>query len=256
MHKNNWVAFVTIFTREVLRFSRIWVQTILPPVITTILYFVIFGKLIGERIGEMDGYSYIEFIVPGIILMTVISNSYANVVSSFYSSKFQKHVEELLVSPVPNWVILCGYVAGGIARGVSVGIVVMAVSWFFADFNVQSYLVTFLVFVLTATLFAIAGFINAVYADSFDAISIVPTFVLTPLTYLGGIFYSISLLPEFWQQMSHLNPIFYMINAFRYGLLGVSDIDFTLAIGLILLFILALGGYAMMLLNKGVGIRT
>lgn len=254
--RHYWVAFVTILTREVLRFSRIWVQTILPPVITTVLYFVIFGQLIGERIGEMDGFSYVEFLVPGLILMTVIANSYANVVSSFYSSKFQRHVEELLVSPVPEWVILSGYVAGGMARGISVGIVVTFVSMIFADLNIENIGVTFLVFVLTAMLFSIAGFINAIYADSFDAISIIPTFVLTPLTYLGGVFYSISMLPEFWQNVSYLNPILYMINAFRYGLLGVSDIQLSVALGLILLFIGLLGGFALQLLQKGVGIRS
>ncbi len=250
------VAFKTILFKEVLRFMRIWIQTVLPPAITTALYFVIFGKLIGEQIGEMDGYSYIDFIVPGLILMSVISNSYANVVSSFYSSKFQRHIEELLISPVPNVVILAGYVAGGVARGMVVGVTVTLVSMFFSDWEIFSYSITLLVFVLTSILFATAGFINAVYANSFDDISIVPTFVLTPLTYLGGVFYSISMLPEFWQALSLANPVFYMINAFRYGLLGTSDISMPFAFGIIISFIVLLFWYSLRLLNRGVGIKT
>ncbi|AKH20497.1 ABC transporter permease [Sedimenticola thiotaurini] len=249
-------AFQTIFTKELLRFTRIWLQTILPPVITTVLYYIIFGNLIGSRIGEMDGFSYIDFIVPGLILMAVITNSYSNVVSSFFSSKFQRHVEELIISPVPNWVILAGYVAGGVARGVLVGIAVTGVSLFFTDIQVQSYVWTLTVFVLTAILFSLAGFINAVYAESFDDISIVPTFVLTPLTYLGGVFYSISMLPEFWQTVSLANPILYMVNAFRYGLLGVSDIPIGAALGIVVLFIVVLTGFSLRLLNRGVGIKN
>lgn len=249
-------AFQTIFTKELLRFTRIWLQTILPPVITTVLYYIIFGNLIGSRIGEMDGFSYIDFIVPGLILMAVITNSYSNVVSSFFSSKFQRHVEELIVSPVPNWVILAGYVSGGVARGVLVGIAVTGVSLFFTDIQVQSYGWTLTVFILTAILFSLAGFINAVYADSFDDISIIPTFVLTPLTYLGGVFYSISMLPDFWQQVSLANPILYMVNAFRYGLLGVSDIPIGAALGIVVLFIVALTGFSLRLLNRGVGIKS
>lgn len=251
-----WTAFRTILTKEILRFVRIWVQTILPPAITMTLYFVIFGKLIGDQIGEMDGFKYIDFIVPGLILMSVISNSYANVVSSFYSSKFQRHVEELLIAPVPNWVILAGYVGGGMARGVLVGIVVTLVAMFFTDIRVHSYSVTFAVFVVTSMLFATAGFVNAVYANSFDDISIVPTFVLTPLTYLGGVFYSISLLPTFWQNISLANPVLYMINAFRYGLLGVADIPVGLAFGLIAIFTIGLVAFALHLLNRGIGIKS
>jgi len=251
-----YIAFKAILTKEVLRFMRIWIQTVLPPAITTALYFIIFGKLIGEQIGEMDGYRYIDFIVPGLILMSVITNSYANVVSSFYSSKFQRHVEELLISPVPNAVILAGYVGGGVARGMVVGITVTIVSMFFSDWQIHSYLITLLVFVLTSILFAMAGFINAIYANSFDDISIVPTFVLTPLTYLGGVFYSISMLSEFWQNMTMINPVFYMINAFRYGLLGSSDIPLGMAFAIIIGFILVLGAFSLWLLKKGVGIKN
>lgn len=249
-------AFQTIFTKELLRFTRIWLQTILPPVITTVLYYIIFGNLIGSRIGEMDGFSYIDFIVPGLILMAVITNAYSNVVSSFFSSKFQRHVEELIISPVPNWIILAGYVAGGVARGVVVGIAVTGVSLFFTDIQVQSYGWTLTVFILTAILFSLAGFINAVYADSFDDITIVPTFILTPLIYLGGVFYSINMLPEFWQQVSLANPILYMVNAFRYGLLGVSDIPMGTALGIVILFIVALTGFSLYLLKRGIGIKN
>ena len=251
-----WVAFKTILTKEILRFGRIWVQTVLPPAITMALYFVIFGKLIGSQIGDMDGFRYIDFIVPGLILMSVISNSYSNVVSSFYSSKFQHNIEELLIAPLPDFVILSGYVAGGVARGVVVGTVVTAVSMFFTELRIHSYGVTLAVFILTSILFSIAGFINAVYANSFDDISIVPTFVLIPLTYLGGVFYSISMLPAFWQQVSLANPVLYMVNAFRFGLLGFSDIAMWQAFLIIIGFILVLGGYAMWLLARGVGIKS
>ncbi len=251
-----WIAFQTILTKEVLRFMRIWMQTVLPPAITTLLYYLIFGTLIGERIGEMDGFRYIDFIVPGLILMAVITNSYANVVSSFYSGKFQHHVEELLIAPVPNWVILAGYVAGGVARGVVVGVAVTMVSLFFTELEIHSYGWTLAVFILTSILFALAGFINAIYANSFDDISIVPTFVLTPLTYLGGVFYSIHMLPQIWQNLSLANPVLYMVNAFRYGLLGVSDIPIGVALVIILLFIVSLTGYSLYLLRNGIGIKN
>ena len=251
-----WIAFQTILIKEILRFARIWIQTVLPPVVTTTLYFIIFGTLIGDRIGEMDGYSYIDFIVPGLILMAVISHSYANVVSSFYSSKFQHHIEEILIAPVPEWIILAGYVGGGVARGMVVGLVVTLVSLFFIELEIQHYGITVLVVILTSILFSIAGFINAVFANSFDDVSIILTFVLVPLTYLGGVFYSIQLLPEFWQSVSLANPVLYMINAFRYGILGVSDIDPAFALGLILGFNLALAGWALWLLKRGVGVKT
>ncbi|HSP00070.1 MAG TPA: ABC transporter permease, partial [Thioalkalivibrio sp.] len=206
----NWIAFQTIVIKEVLRFARIWVQTVLPPAITTALYFIIFGGLIGSRIGEMDGLRYMDFIVPGLIMMTIITNSYANVVSSFYGSKFQHHIEEMLVAPIPNSLIILGFIAGGVARGLTVGVAVTLVSLFFSPFSMHSIGITLSVVLLTSILFALAGLINGIFAKSFDDISIVPTFVLTPLTYLGGVFYSITMLPEFWQGVSHLNPILYM----------------------------------------------
>jgi ABC-2 type transport system permease protein len=254
--QRHWVAFSTLVTREVRRFFRIWPQTILPPAITMTLYFIIFGNLIGSRIGEMGGFSYMEYIVPGIIMMSVINNAYSNVASSFFSAKFQNHIEELIVSPIPNYLILAGYVAGGTARGLCVGVIVTLVSLFFTQLPIEHLFVTISMVVLSAILFAIGGFINAVYARSFDEIAIIPTFILTPLTYLGGVFYSISLLPDFWQNVSMLNPILYMVNAFRFGMLGVSDIPVVFAFGIILLFIAALTAYALYLLNKGTGLRN
>ncbi|MEZ5536014.1 MAG: ABC transporter permease [Thiolinea sp.] len=251
-----WTAYTTIVIREILRFSRIWVQTIIPPVITTALYFVIFGNLIGPQIGDMDGHKYMDFIVPGLIMMAVITNSYANVVSSFYGSKFQGNIAEMLVSPVPNWVILAGFVSGGIARGLSVGLAVTLVSLFFSDLAVAHFFVMVTIVLLTATLFALAGLINGVYAKSFDDISIIPTFVLTPLTYLGGVFYSITMLSEFWQSVSMINPVLYMVNGFRYGILGASDIHIAVSYGIIIAFIIGLATFSMYLLNRGVGIRS
>ncbi|MCP4076027.1 MAG: ABC transporter permease [Gammaproteobacteria bacterium] len=251
-----WIAYITIARKEVLRFSRIWVQTIVPPVITVALYFLIFGNLIGGRIGKMDGMNYIDFIMPGLIMMSIITSSYANVVSSFYGAKFSRHIEEMLVSPIPNVVILLGFLTGGIARGLSVGIAVTIVAMFFTSFSIHSPLLVFSVALLTALLFSLAGLINGVYATSFDDVSIIPTFVLTPLTYLGGIFYSIQLLPEFWQNASLINPILYMINSFRFGFLGVSDIDLTVALSIITLFIVVLFTACLSLLNRGIGIRS
>jgi ABC-2 type transport system permease protein len=253
---NNFIAFRTIIFKEIHRFLRIWPQTLLPPAITTSLYFLIFGKLIGDRIGSINGASYMDFIVPGVILMSVISHSYANVVSSFYSTKFQRHIEELLVAPVSNWVILLGYVGGGVARGLLVGCVVTGISLLFAEITVNNWGVTVAVYFLTATLFALAGFINAVFANSFDAISIIPNFVLTPLSYLGGVFYSVSMLPDIWQTISLANPILYMINAFRYGLIGVSDVDIQMAFLITGGFIAFLTFLSLLLLHKGIGIKN
>jgi ABC-2 type transport system permease protein len=251
-----YIAFKTIVIKEVLRFSRIWLQTILPPVITTALYFIIFGRLIGPQIGQMQGFDYIDYIVPGLIMMAVITNSYANVVSSFFSAKFQRNIEEMLVSPTPNYVILLGYITGGVCRGLSVGVAVTTVAWFFSDLSFTHILVIISTVLLTAVLFSIAGLINGVYAMSFDDISIIPTFVLTPLTYLGGVFYSIDMLSSFWQNASLLNPILYMVNAFRYGFLGISDIPLTTSYIIIIGFIIVLFQMSLYLLNKGHGIRS
>jgi ABC-2 type transport system permease protein len=247
---------IMVISEVIIRFARIWPQTLLPPAITTSLYFLIFGKLIGERIGTVNGVSYMNYIVPGVILMSVISHSYSNVVSSFYSTKFQRHIEELLVAPVSNWVILAGYIGGGVARGVLVGCVVTVISLMFTEITVVNWWVAVSVFVLTATLFSLAGFINAIFADSFDDIAIIPNFVLTPLSYLGGVFYSVSMLPEIWQKIAMVNPILYMINAFRYGLIGVSDVDVYLAMMMTVSFIVLLIVFCLILLAKGVGIKS
>ncbi len=252
----NWISFKTLSRKEIVRFLRIWQQAIVPPVITTTLYFVIFGDLIGPRIGEMEGFTYMNFIVPGLILMAVITNSYANVASSFFSSKFQLSIEELLVSPTSDWVILLGYVAGGVARGICVGIVVTIVSLFFSELHIYSFPVLISVTVLTSILFALGGFTNGMLARKFDDISIVPTFVLTPLTYLGGVFYSIKLLPDFWQTVSHLNPILYMINAFRYGFLGISDIPLAVSYAIIIGFIVLLVVVNLIMIKRGYGLRS
>jgi ABC-2 type transport system permease protein len=251
----NLVALHTIIYREVRRFTRIWPQTLLPPAITMVLYFVIFGNLIGRRIGDMDGFSYMDYIVPGLIMMSVITNAYGNVVSSFFGSKFQRNIEELLVSPVSPHTILVGYLVGGVLRGLAVGLIVTLLSLFFTQLQVHHLGVTLLVVLLTASLFSLGGFINAVYARSFDDISIIPTFVLTPLTYLGGVFYSISLLPPFWQMLSLGNPVLHMVNAFRYGILGVSDIRIGVAISFMLLATAALYLFCIRLLVSGRGMR-
>ncbi|WP_189471774.1 ABC transporter permease [Litchfieldella qijiaojingensis] len=250
------IALWTLVVKEIKRFTRIWPQTLLPPSITMTMYFIIFGSLIGSRIGHMDGFSYMDFIVPGLIMMAVITNSYSNVASSFFSNKFQRSVEEMMVSPMPNWVILAGFVIGGMVRGLGVGLIVTLVSLLFTRLSVQHPLLTVGVVVLTAALFSIGGFINALLANKFDDISIVPTFVLTPLTYLGGVFYSISLLPGLWQGVSMLNPILYMVNVFRYGFLGVSDIPVGLAMAAIVAFIVVLFGVALWMLERGQGIRS
>ena len=252
----NLVAFQTIVVKEITRWTRIWSQTLLPPAITMTLYFVIFGNLIGSRVGEMDGFGYMEYIVPGLIMMSVITNSYGNVVSSFFSSKYQRSIEEMMVSPVSNWVILAGYVGGGVLRGLFTGLIVTIVASFFVDLQIHNFWVVISVVLFTSILFAIGGLINAVFAKKFDDVAIVPTFILTPLTYLGGVFYSISLLPEFWQGVSKLNPIIYMVNAFRYGFLGKSDIQIGIAFAIILVFIAILTSFAMYLLNRGIGLRA
>ncbi len=252
----NWIALKTLTTKEVVRFTRIWQQTILPPVITTTLYFIIFGNLIGPRIGKMGGFDYMDFIVPGLILMAVITNSYANVASSFFSAKFQNSIEELLVSPTANITILIGYIAGGVMRGIMVGVVVTLVSLFFSELQIYNLAVLVSIIILTSTLFALGGFTNALFAKKFDDISIVPTFILTPFTYLGGVFYSIKLLPDVWQTISHLNPVLYMVNAFRYGFLGVSDISLWTSYTIIIGFIIVLFLINLRLISTGYGLRS
>ncbi len=253
--RTEWTAFSTIVRKEVRRFTRIWMQTLLPSAITMTLYFVIFGRLIGSRIGDMGGFSYIQFVVPGLIMMAVVTNAYANVVSSFYGAKFQRFIEELLVSPVSNHTILIGYLTGGVLRGLCVGVIVTLLSLFFTDLQIHHLGVTIGIVLLTTLFFSLAGFINAVFANSFDDISIVPTFVLTPLTYLGGVFYSIDMLSDFWAGLSQLNPMLYIVNVFRYGLLGHSDVDIRLAFAMIGLFTVVAYVYSLHLLRSGKRLR-
>jgi len=251
----NWVALKTLVRKEVVRVARIWIQTIVPPAITMTLYFIIFGNLIGRRIGEMGGFDYMQYIAPGLIMMSVITNSYGNVVSSFFGAKYGKHIEEMLVSPMSNAAIIIGHVAGGVIRGLMVGALVTIIALGFTSLSVEHPLVTLSMVLLASSVFALLGFVNAVFAKKFDDISIIPTFVLTPLTYLGGVFYSITLLPEFWQKVSLGNPILYMVNAFRYGILGVSDISIAYAYLIVGFFVIGLFTLNLMLLNRGIGIR-
>ena len=251
----NVIAGKTIIRKEIVRVLRIWVQTIVPPAITMTLYFIIFGNLIGRRIGSMDGYDYMQYIAPGLIMMSVITNSYGNVVSSFFGAKFGRHVEEMLVAPMSYATIIVGHVAGGVMRGLLVGLLVTVIALFFTSLNVAHPLIMISIVLLSSIVFSLAGFINAVFARKFDDISIVPTFVLTPLTYLGGVFYSISMLPEFWQTVSKANPILYMVNAFRYGILGTSDISIGHAYSILIVFVIVLFTACMILMKRGVGIR-
>ncbi len=253
----NLVALHTIVRREIVRIMRIWTQTLIPPVITVSLYYVIFGKLIGSRIGVIeDGFTYMQYLVPGLVMMNIITSTYANVSSSFFGAKFQRSVEEMLVSPMPNWVILLGYVAGAVARGLVVGLLVLLVALFFTSLHVVHPVITFLSVLLGATIFALAGFVNAIYAKKFDDIALVPTFVLTPLTYLGGVFYSVNMLGEPWQAISRINPILYMVNAFRFGVLGISDVGIGMAFAVMLAFVTGLSVLALQLLKRGVGLRS
>ncbi|MFY0641456.1 MAG: ABC transporter permease [Bermanella sp.] len=251
-----WIAFSTILVKEIRRFMRIWQQTLLPPAITMTLYFIIFGNLIGSRIGEMSGLNYMSFIMPGLIMMSVINNAYSNVSSSFFSNKFQRSVEELLVAPVPNSVILAGFVFGGVARGLLTGIIVTIVAVFFTDIQVHNFWILASIVLLSSILFSLGGFINALYANKFDDVSIVPTFILTPLSYLGGVFFSTDLLPEGWRLVSEFNPILYMVNGFRFGMLGVSDVSLVTCYGILISVIMVLTAYSMWLLKRGKGIRS
>ena len=256
MFNIQWIGFKTIAYREVIRIFRIWTQTLLPSVVTMTLYYLIFGKIIGARIGLMGSISYMQFIVPGLIMMSVITNSYSNVVSSFFGSKFQSNIEELLVSPTPNWIILLGYIVGGMARGLGVGLIVTLLSVYFADFSLHSVPITIGIVLMTSLMFSLAGLINAIFASSFDDISIIPTFVLTPLIYLGGVFYSIELLAGFWRSLTLLNPILYMVNAFRYGMVGITDINIMGSFAMVGLFSAVLFAVALWLLEKGSRLRS
>lgn len=254
--KELYICFATIFYKEVRRYLRIWSQTLLPPAITMTLYFVIFGNLIGPRIGQMNGFTYIEFIVPGLIMMSVITNSFANVASSFFSTKYQRSHEELVVSPAPNSIIILGYVLGSLSRAILTGIIVTLVALFFTQLTIHSLPIIILVVILTSIVFALGGLLNAILATKFDDISIIPTFVLTPLTYLGGVFYSISLLPPLWQNISLFNPILYMVNTFRYGFLGISDVSVTFSLVTLAALAIVLFLTVLYLMNRGIGLKS
>ncbi|GAB2318052.1 ABC transporter permease [Alkalibacterium sp. s-m-22] len=251
-----FTALKSLAVKETNRYLRIWIQTLVPPVITTSLYFVIFGNLIGGRIGEMEGFSYMEFIVPGLIMMSVITSSYSNVSSSFFSQKFQKNIEELLIAPVPTHIIMWGFVIGGLGRSILVGALVTIISLFFVPLQVYSWSVVILTLLMTSILFSLAGLLNGIFAQSFDDVSIVPTFVLQPLTYLGGVFYAISMLPPFWQAVSRVNPIVYMISGFRFGFLGVIDVPIVFSVLILILFIIVLYSIDWYLIEKGRGLRS
>lgn len=253
----NFTALFTIARREIVRILRIWSQTLLPPAITMGLYFVIFGSMIGSRIGEIrPGIGYMDFLVPGLIMMSVITNSYGNIASSFFGAKFGRHVEEMLVSPMPGWVILGGYVTGAVLRGLIVASIVLLISLFFTKIQLHHPWVTLSTVLLTSIVFALAGFVNAVYAKKFDDIALVPTFILTPLTYLGGVFYSTTALPSPWREISQANPILYMVNAFRWGLLGISDVNLWVAYAVMIGAAVILVTFALYLIRKGVGLRS
>lgn len=251
-----WVGFYTIVNKEMIRFLRIWSQTLLPSAITTTLYFVIFGHLIGRRIGLIDGVTYMQYIVPGLVMMAIITSAYSNVSSSFFGLKFQKSIDELVISPMPHVLVLLGFVLGGVVRGLFVGLIVTIIALCFTHLSVQHVGIMLSVAILSAFMFALAGFLNALYAKKFDDVMLVPTFILTPLTYLGGVFYSINMLPNFWQKVSLLNPILYLVNAFRYGIFGISDINVAYAFFLIIIVTAALFIICWRLLWKGYGIRS
>jgi ABC-2 type transport system permease protein len=253
---NNLVALKTIVRREVMRIVRIWSQTLIPPAVTASLYFIIFGTVVGSHLPPEHGYKYMAYLVPGLVMMQIITNSYSNLTSSFFGAKFQRFVEEMLVSPMPSWVILSGYIIGAMARGLTLGVIVLLISTLFTHLHIEHPLITLTTAMLTSMVFALAGFVNAVFAKKFDDIAIVPSFVLTPLTYLGGVFYSIDQLGEPWHTLSLANPILYMVNAFRYGMLGVSDIHIGVAYAVMVSFAVALSGFGLFLLHRGIGMRS
>lgn len=254
--RQNLVGLYTIVHKEVTRILRIWVQTLVPPAITMSLYFVIFGQLIGRRVGEMGGLDFLDFIAPGLVIMAVIQNSYGNVVSSFFGAKFARHIEEMMVSPLPNSLILLGYVAGGMTRGLLVGLLVALIASLYTSLTIAHPLIMIAVVLMTSAAFALAGLINAVFAKKFDDISIIPTFILTPLTYLGGVFYTVELLPGFWREISLFNPILYMVNLFRYSIHGISDVRLDVAFLIIAVLLVSLYAVALFLLKRGIGLRS
>jgi len=255
MNKRNWIALQTIAIKEIQRFLRIWPQTLLPPAISMALYFLIFGRLIGDRIGPLQGFDYVQYISPGLIMMSVIMSAYTNTAFSFYSVKFQRSIEEMLVAPVTNHVIIWGFVIGAVVRAVMMGSIVVAVSLMFTHLSLQHIWVMISTAILSSTIFALAGFVNAIYAKSWDGVNIVPAFVLTPLTYLGGVFYSVSMLPDIWAKLSRFNPILYMVDAFRFGMLGSADASLLVSYSILIGFLVLFYVWAWYLMHNGVGIK-
>ncbi|MHB0865746.1 MAG: ABC transporter permease [Minisyncoccota bacterium] len=250
------VSFFTIVRKDVLRMFRIWPQTFLPSIVTSALYFLIFGAFLGSKIGEVHGVPYVMFVVPGLVMLAVVTSSYANTSFVMFSSKFfGRTIDEILVSPTPAWVLVAGYVTGGVVRGVGIGILVLFVSLFFTKLTISNIFIVGLFLVLTSIVFSLAGLVNGVYAKSIDGINIIPTFVLTPLIYLGGVFYSAEFLPGFWGSLTKFDPIFYVINGFRYGFLGVSDVPFFVSLGVLVAFAILFFGIASYLIRTGLGLR-
>jgi ABC-2 type transport system permease protein len=251
-----WTSFYTIVRKDVVRMMRIWPQTLLPSIVTSVLYFLVFGSVIGPRIGEFEGHPYIQFIVPGLVMLAVVTNAYSNVAFTFFTGKFfSRNIDEILVSPTPAWLMVAGYVAGGMARGIVIGGLVILVAFFFTALPIENFFILVLFLILSSLIFSLAGLVNGIYAKNFDAISIVPTFVLTPLVYLGGVFYSVGVLPPLWQSLTHLNPIFYLVNGFRYGLLGISDVSLWTAITVLFVLAAILAGINWYLIKTGLGLK-
>jgi ABC-2 type transport system permease protein len=253
-----WTSFYTIVRKDVVRMFRIWIQTFLPPVMTSVLYFLVFGTVLGSRIGDMQGVDYMTFVVPGLVMLAIVTSSYSNTSFTFFTSKFfARSIDEILVSPTPPWLLIAGFVGGGVVRGVIVGSLVMIVSVLFTGLHVATYSV-FLIFIfalLTAIVFSLAGLVNGIYAKTMDGINIVPTFVLTPMVYLGGVFYSVHTLPDWWQTMTYANPLFYLINGFRYGFLGITDVSLYVSVGMLLSLVVALVAINSYLIRTGLGLK-
>ncbi len=251
-----WISYYTIVRKDTMRILRLWAQTFLPSGITSVLYFTVFGTILGSKIGEINGVDYIQFVVPGLVMLNVITNAYSNVATTFFTSKFfARSIDEILVSPTPPWVLIAGFVSGGVVRGFLVGILVLLVSLIFAIPSISHPLIVLLFLLLASLLFSLGGLINGIYAKSFDGISIVPTFVLTPLVYLGGVFYSTTALPGWAQTLSHFNPVFYIINGFRYGFLGFADVSIVTCVAVLSLLIAIFVGISYYFLRTGLGLR-
>ena len=252
----NKIALKTILLKEIVRFTRIWSQTLFPPAITMTLYFIIFGRLIGSQIHDIHGYTYMQYIVPGLAMMSLMTNAYANTSASFFGAKFSKSIEEMLVSSMPSYIILLGYTLGGALRGLLVCIIVILISLLFTHLHIHNIWIVIFIALLSSMLFSLGGFINGIFAKKFDDVSFIPTFVLTPLTYLGGVFYSINQLPPFWQTVSIFNPILNIVDTFRYGMLGISDVNVCFGFSLVGFLFIALFIWALILLKKGTGLRS